>query len=99
MSVRDDLLSGSDLNPLMQDSVTKESDQVSAKELTKQMLMNCKVYRKRNTNVTPIRSRQGSNVRRMSPINYFSSVKQSQIHDYEDPNSVNQNIISTEKLT
>ena len=75
--MREELISGSDLNPLLQDSVSKETDSVSAKEFVKQMLMNCKVNRKRNTNVTPVKSRHGSNVRRMSPINYFSSTKES----------------------
>ena len=78
----------------MHDNSDQVSEEVSAKELTKQMLLNCKVFRKRNNNVTPIRG-QTNNMRNASPVNYFEPFKLSSAHDtaedvpFADPANMN----------
>ena len=81
-----------------QDSVTQQSDNISAKELTKQMLLNCKVLRKRNTNVSTTYS-QNSKVRGSSQAVNFMTLNPPQTNTcLEEVAFSNKNAYSIEKL-
>ena len=48
---------GSDLQQQLEEMLNPKTPEMDPKAMTKQMLLTCKVFRKRNSNVTPLTSK------------------------------------------